>query len=284
MAPAVPVEVVGLATTRLRTGSAGPSETVPLVKNRRLRTSASARAPSIPMSLRRHTATSLSSCGAADDGQGEHQGECRGDRQQPQADRVGVGAAVDVAHDQRRHEAAQAAGGADQAGHAADAARVGHLGDQGERRTAARCRARRPWPGTRRCRRRRAAACPPRPRRPRPRRRTPPARTGIAPNRSESQPPTGPHDHGDHHEAGHPVRGVGRRQAVGGLEVGRQVDRERDVAAERDGVEDAGLPGDREPGVGAEPARPGRSSARPGRVRRAAGATRRRRRPPAPRR
>ena len=62
------------------------------------------------------------------------------------------------------------------------------------------------------------------------------------------------HDHGDHDETGHPVGGVGGREPVGGLQVGGQVDRERDVAAEGDGVEDAGLPGDRQPRVGDQPA------------------------------
>ena len=48
-------------------------------------------------------------------------------------------------------------------------------------------------------------------------------------------------------------------EAVGGLEVGGQVDRERDVAAERDGVEEARLPGDRQPRRRREPASPATS-------------------------
>ena len=63
-----------------------------------------------------------------------------------------------------------------------------------------------------------------------------------------------PHHDGDQDEARHPVGGVGGRQPVGRLEVGGEVDRERDVAAEGDGVEDARLPRDGQPGVGVEPA------------------------------
>ena len=63
--------------------------------------------------------------GTADDGECQQQREGSGSAQQPESDRVGVGAAVDVAHDQRRDEPAQAAGCTDQAGHTTDPARVG---------------------------------------------------------------------------------------------------------------------------------------------------------------
>ena len=75
----------------------------------------------------------------------------------------------------------------------------------------------------------------------------PAASTGIGAEPVGEPAADGPHDDRDDHEAGHPVRRVGRGEAVGGLEVRRQVDRERDVATEGDRVEDAGLPGDREP-------------------------------------
>ena len=114
-------------------------------------------------------------------------------------------------------------------------------------------------------------------RRPRRRRRSRRRAPGSAPNRSDEPAADRPHDDRDHHEAGHPVGRVGRGEAVGGLEVGGQVDRERDVATEGDRVEDAGLPGDRQPGVGREPADQGRRRARPGPGRRAGPARRRRR-------
>ncbi len=75
-------------------------------------------------------------------------------------------------------------------------------------------------------------------------------------NRAElvGEPPADrAHDHRDDDEAGHPVRGVSRGEGVVGLEVGGEVDGEGDVATEGDGVEDAGLPGDRQHRVGLEP-------------------------------
>ena len=86
------------------------------------------------------------------------------------------------------------------------------------------------------------------------------------------------HEHRDHDEAGHPVGGVRRAQPVGGLQVRRQVDRERDVATERHCVEEAGLPGDREPCVGREAGHQRRGRGRPGRGRPAGPPTPRRRR------
>jgi hypothetical protein len=61
------------------------------------------------------------------------------------------------------------------------------------------------------------------------------------------------HDHGQHDETGHLVGGVRLRQAVRVLEVCRQVDAERDVPAEPDGVQGGRLPGDRQPGHSHEP-------------------------------
>ena len=124
VAPAVPVEGVRAAAALLGQGAQVVGRPSPLVKNRRLPHQRVGRvAPSMPevsaavtlvapvRRAVRRTTVSVSTRVRA-----------RGDRQQPQADRVGVGAAVDVAHDQRRHEAAEAAGGADQAGHATDPA------------------------------------------------------------------------------------------------------------------------------------------------------------------
>ena len=270
VAPAVAVEVVGLAAADLRQRPQvlrdGPLGEEPAAPHQRV----GERAVDPDVLAQR---ASCPSGGAADDGQGQHQGESRGDRQQPQADRVGVGAAVDVAHDQRRHEAAEAAGGADQAGHAADPAGVGDPGDQRERRAAAGAEGRGhrqerdvPTPSSGGVPAEIAA----------PTATTPyaAARTGIGAEPVGEPAADRPHDHGDHHEAGHPVGGVGRGQAVRGLEVGRQVDRERDVATEGDGVEDAGLPGDRQPGVGVEPAgQAGRRHHPPGASRRNTQAT-----------
>src|SRR6478752_3146143 len=70
--------------------------------------------------------------GATDDGDGQEQRECGGDAEHPEPDRVGVGAPVDVAHDQRRDEPSEPSRGADETGDAADPGWVGDLGAEGE--------------------------------------------------------------------------------------------------------------------------------------------------------
>ena len=75
-------------------------------------------------------------------GQGEEQGQRGSNCQQPQTDGVGVGAAVHVAHQQRRREPAQPAGRSDETGDPSHPGRLGHLGDQGEGGAATRAQCR----------------------------------------------------------------------------------------------------------------------------------------------
>src|SRR5680860_1657275 len=60
----------------------------------------------------------------------------------------------------------------------------------------------------------------------------PPTSTGIGPNLSREPATDRSHHHGHHHEASHPVRRVRRVERVGGLQVRREVHRERHVTTE----------------------------------------------------
>src|SRR6185312_12037268 len=62
----------------------------------------------------------------AHDGERHDEGRHSGRGEQEQPDRVGVGAAIDVSHDERRHESAQATGGTYEA---RDATHAGGLSD-----------------------------------------------------------------------------------------------------------------------------------------------------------
>ena len=136
-------------------------------------------------------------------------------------------------------------------------------GRPGRRSRRCRHRGRRPWPGTRSCPAAREPGVNACTAAPTTTTASAAARTRVGARRSDSQPPNGRITTASSHEAGHPVGGVGLGEPVGGLEVGGQVDRERDVPAEQDRVQGGRLPGDPQTCVGGQPPRSVPAGTRP---------------------